>query len=293
MRDWHAHPALLDLPTPPGDLYAVSDVHADHDRLATLLAAQHLVRVTATGDIHWCGGNATLVIVGDMINKGPSSLRTLAVIRSLQKQASANGGRVVALLGNNEAEFLANIHTENADAPAGINHEIRAIGEAPRDFASGKNPVGQWMRELPFGARIGAWFFAHAGDTHGRTFDALKDTLQRGADARGFRAPALIGDTSILRSRNWYRHGEAARYSAALGTRCIVAGHDPKGLGPTGSIGMDSEGTFFDIDCGLSRNVNYSRGMLLRVRREGHRELVHACGPDGDETLLLRTQLPT
>ena len=54
-------------------------------------------------------------------------------------------------------------------------------------LANGSDPRGRWLRERPFGVRVGQWFFSHAGNTGGRIVAALEATL-RGAialDANG------------------------------------------------------------------------------------------------------------
>ena len=61
----------------------------------------------------WSGGARTLIITGDVIDKGDYSLPVLDII-TLTSEAELAGGRVVVTLGNHEAEFLAD--PENAKA---------------------------------------------------------------------------------------------------------------------------------------------------------------------------------
>lgn len=294
-RDWATYPALVDLPDPPGDVYAVSDVHADAERLATLLATHNLVTIAEDKTIHWCGGRSTLIVVGDVINKGPTSLGCIDLLRTLEAQALEAGGRVITSLGNHEAEFLANPYNRKAERSHGINREIRDAGDTPERFLRDDNPRGHWLRTLPFGVRIGSWFFAHGGNSKGLTFAELQTYLQDDVDKQGFAAKALLGRNSILRARAWYEDDAAtgAKFSAALGTQHIVFGHDPSALGPKGAIAMGQNGTLFRIDCGLTREVDFSRGVLLRIRRHGDCEAVHACDAAGVTTLLLAQKLPT
>ena len=49
-------------------------------------------------------GRPGAVITGDVIDKGPRAIDVLRLLRSLQAPALANGGRVVVLAGNHEAE---------------------------------------------------------------------------------------------------------------------------------------------------------------------------------------------
>ena len=50
----------------------------------------------------WTGGDAVLVQLGDLIDRGPSMRATLDFVMALEGRAASRGGRVVALLGNHE-----------------------------------------------------------------------------------------------------------------------------------------------------------------------------------------------
>ncbi|MEW5305143.1 MAG: hypothetical protein WDW36_007704 [Sanguina aurantia] len=54
------------------------------------------------GQWHWSGGAASLVQLGDVVDRGPDSLPLLALFRRLRTEAGEAGGRVVLLLGNHE-----------------------------------------------------------------------------------------------------------------------------------------------------------------------------------------------
>src|SRR5207302_8235545 len=50
---------------------------------------------------HWTGGKATLVQVGDLLDRGPKPREVMDLVMSLEKEAAKAGGRV-SLLGNHE-----------------------------------------------------------------------------------------------------------------------------------------------------------------------------------------------
>src|SRR5512142_3531091 len=102
-RDWTAHPAIVELPA--GTIYAASDIHGGYARFVALLARYGVIDgVPATPlDARWLGGDATLVVVGDLFDKGPDGLDVIDLLRTLQ----SSGGQVVVVLGNHEAEFFA------------------------------------------------------------------------------------------------------------------------------------------------------------------------------------------
>jgi Calcineurin-like phosphoesterase len=170
---------------------AVGDIHGDLDAFTGILRRAALI--DAGG--HWSGGGATLVQVGDMIDRGPKSRGVMDFLMALQKDAARQGGRVVVLLGNHE---LMNIYGDlryvtpgdyasYADAKSDGRREAayRAWvqqygGRAPRSkdewmaahppgfveqraaFAPG-GPYGKWLRSLPAVAEVGDSIFLHAG----------------------------------------------------------------------------------------------------------------------------------
>lgn len=86
----------------PRKLIAVGDVHGQFEgfvkilRHAKLINAQH----------HWCGGHNRLVQIGDILDRGPFSLKVDALLDQLQAEALAAGGEVIRLVGNHELELM-------------------------------------------------------------------------------------------------------------------------------------------------------------------------------------------
>ncbi|MDB4980390.1 MAG: putative serine/threonine phosphatase, partial [Myxococcales bacterium] len=206
-RDWSAHPAVLDLSSVPGDLYAISDVHGGYDRMVALLVQHHLIAAAPAtpADVVWSGGNATLIVVGDMIDKGPKSLEVVDFFVALQTSAQASGGKVIVTLGNHEAEFLYDPANDKAEKSDGVRTEMQQLGVDPIAVASGADPRGQWLRDLPFAGRVGQWLFAHAGNTAGRSITDLETALRNAVDLHpDFDSPEIVGGDSVLESKSWY-----------------------------------------------------------------------------------------
>ena len=276
-RDWKAYPAIADVPA-PATIYALSDVHGGYDRLTALLLASGVISQAPakSTDAHWAAGTATLVVTGDMIDKGPSSVEVLDYLMALQVDAKKSGGLVVVTLGNHEAEFLVDPQNSKASGSAGIDTELTSKGIMPASVASGADPRGAWLRLLPFGARVGGWFFSHAGDTQGRTVAVLESTLEAAVKAHSnYNDPEIVGATSILESRAWYASASTAtQNAAALGVKHIVFGHDPSALGARGKIAVAPGNVLVRIDCGMSPGVDDSTGMLLRITQQGADDVV-------------------
>jgi hypothetical protein len=272
-RDWSAHPAVLTIQQTPPLLYALSDIHGGFDRAATLLAKNGLLAQPPNppSTAKWAGGTSILVVVGDLIDKGPQSIEVVELLMALEADAAAKGGRVVVTLGNHEAEFFADPNNSKATGAGGVDIELNAEGVHPADLADGHDPRGAWLRNRPLALLVGTWFFAHAGDAGGLTTGSLETLLEGAVNAHpDFNAPAIVGASSILESRDWYRDSSAVRRDlSALGATHIVFGHDPNAVGPRGAIAVDASRALLRIDCGLSPLVNDSSGKLLRVRHLG------------------------
>lgn len=78
--------------------YVVSDVHGHVDHLVAGLRQASLI----DADLAWRGGSARLTFLGDYFDRGPDGIAVVDLIRRLQDEAGADGGRVDALLGNHE-----------------------------------------------------------------------------------------------------------------------------------------------------------------------------------------------
>lgn len=80
----------------------VGDVHGAYTELVGLLKATGLV----DDSLHWSGDDATLVSLGDLIDRGPASRKVLDLMMRLEDEAPAHGGAVRVVLGNHEAMNL-------------------------------------------------------------------------------------------------------------------------------------------------------------------------------------------
>ena len=279
-------------PGAPRAIFAVSDVHGGYDRLAALLAGAGVTRgiPEAPAAIAWAAADAVLVVLGDMIDKGPQPIEVIDALRALETSAAAAGGTVVVLLGNHEAEFFVNPTNSKADGKDGIDRELGALQIAPDSLAAGADPRSAWLLARPLGARVGGWFFAHGGNTKGRTVAELDAALRAALAAHPtFDAEEIVGGDSILEGRDWYADPAVAAANArALGVGHIVFGHDPNALGARGSIAVGQGGLLLRVDCGMSPVVNDSEGRMLRVRREGGVEIAEELASAGAPRELFR-----
>jgi calcineurin-like phosphoesterase family protein len=300
-RDWNKHPAVLQLTTNE-DVFAIGDPHGDPDRLAGVLLAAGLIAAapSAPDQVKWAGGKSVLVIVGDLIDKGGESLEVIALLRKLQSDAASHGGRVIILMGNHEAEFLAE---PNGKKTKEFFTELKTAGQNPTDVANCNGDLGQFLCSLPIAVRMNDWFFSHGGNTKNRTIAELSAAIEAGFSQDGFASTELIGDDSILEARlnkkgpgglPWFYNGNSAidpqrllaKYVKKLGVRHLVQGHQPgKVKFPDGR--NREEGSFFQrygllflIDSGMSRGIedSESTGGALRIRNGKKATIICANG---------------
>ncbi|WP_369026688.1 metallophosphoesterase [Qipengyuania sp. RANM35] len=78
---------------------AVGDLHGDYGAWLEIARASG----ASTDGKHWTGGRSVLVQMGDIVDRGPDSLKIIRHLQTLDKEAAMAGGRVVVLLGNHEA----------------------------------------------------------------------------------------------------------------------------------------------------------------------------------------------
>ncbi len=303
-RDWKNNPAVVQIER-ADEIFAIGDAHSDFKRLAMAMAGAGIIEapVEHPEDAKWRAGKAVLVTTGDMIDKGPRALDVLRLLRDVREQARQVGGEVVILAGNHEAEFLA-----DPLAPKGKEFaaQLKAAKINPADVGACKGEFGEFLCSLAFAARVGDWFFAHGGNSGGRTVERLLSDLEAGVERDGYASKELIGDESILEAR---LNGEGrtvwidarlpaveekqllAEYAKALGVKHIVEGHVPSPVAFTDGVKRERGemfqrfGLLFLIDTGMSEGVDDSDGAVLHITLKGGKRATAVC-PDGKSTVI-------
>jgi hypothetical protein len=288
-------------------LFAIGDAHGDLERLVALLVRAGLIDAKANhpGEVDWTGGNAVLVVTGDLIDKGPHSVAVIRLLAAMREAARKSGGQVVITMGNHEAEFLGGLGKAGKKAKTDdFVDELERSGLDRSAILACRGDVGEFLCSLPFAARVGDWFFSHGGNTDGLTIAELSRALQDGVTKDGYTARVLSDPNSLLEARLgegkvWFHpsdkepgkteRGNLAADAAALGVAHMVQGHQPGEVEfADGVVRHKGEmfqrwGLLFLIDTGMSRDVDDSKGAFLRVSRG--KEAVAVC-PDGTETPL-------
>ena len=131
-------------------LVAVGDVHGDYEALADVLSAAKIANASCGA---WTGGDAILVQMGDVADRGRDVAKANACLRRLQRLAPEAGGRVIRLVGNHE---LMRAEGSLRDAHPAESSAAAVAG------------VMQWKVDVKSGAvrasySDGPYFFTHAG----------------------------------------------------------------------------------------------------------------------------------
>lgn len=83
-------------------MVAISDIHGAYDAMVMTLQQVDILGE----DLQWVGGNSHLVIVGDILDRGPKSRAAMELLMRLEGEAAAAGGGVHVLIGNHESMIL-------------------------------------------------------------------------------------------------------------------------------------------------------------------------------------------
>ncbi|OHT20855.1 metallophosphoesterase family protein [Edaphosphingomonas haloaromaticamans] len=196
-------PRQEDRPAPRGAAdarcYAIGDVHGCLDQLAELLGL-----IARDNALRGPAAKAYLVMLGDLIDRGPDSRGVVDLVRSVP----LTGMTVVSLLGNHEELFLRILDGESGLMPRwlqygglecalsyGVGREalLAAAGDDEAMAALLRASVPEehiaFLKSCGDGFRFGDYLFVHAGIRPGVAIDA-----QDVADLRWIREQFLDSD---------------------------------------------------------------------------------------------------
>jgi hypothetical protein len=255
-------------------MYVIGDVHGQIDKATTALREAGLI--DAAGQ--WRGGMATLWFMGDYFDRGPDGIAAVDLVRRLQAEAAAVGGRVGALLGNHDVLILAarRFGEQPSGGPGGtFLSSWRANGGEESDLARLDDERVAWLRALPAMAVDGDWLLAHADATfyqvYGRSVGAVNRNIRallRGDNAADW--DLLLDYFSQRRAFQDAERGPARvqRFLTLYGGRRFVHGHTPigklNGQRPEAVSGpyTYAGGLAVDVDAGMYLG---GRGFVARL----------------------------
>lgn len=240
----------------------MGDLHGRRDLL--LEALVQLGLADAAG--RWTGDTRRLILVGDVIDRGPEPLGTLDFLMQLQGEARTAGGDVTCLLGNHEWMALRAGVGDHASrmnwAYNGAGAELKQWADRhsltwderdmpyPEAFYAEFGPdgvYGGWLRTCPVTCRVGEYVIVHAGWTPTDPDGVAEaNAIFAGAPAA---AKPFLAALDAVRQQLWARNQSETDLIAAcgrLGCRGLITGHTPQP-----GIRSSAGGRLIQIDTGI------------------------------------------
>lgn len=193
---------------------AFADVHGAFNELVQLLKEVRIIN----NSLDWIGGDAHLVSLGDLLDRGPDSRRVMDLIMKLQSQARHSGGAVHLVLGNHEVMALTGDrrYVSDAEYAAFAGDETRDDREGPwqsylavrqdqdpdtlretfdRQFPAGffamdkafavDGSYGRWLLQQPFIIKINDTVFMHGGISSAITAKSIEKLNRESSQTLG------------------------------------------------------------------------------------------------------------
>jgi hypothetical protein len=137
----------------PDRIVAVGDLHGDYEAWHQIALRAHIINQRG----RWAGGSTILVQTGDIVDRGPDSLKIIRQLMKLQKEAPRSGGRVVVLVGNHEAMNMTD--------------DLRYVD--PGEYAAFATPKSARLRERVYQDNREAIVAAHRAKSPTMASDAI------------------------------------------------------------------------------------------------------------------------
>lgn len=252
----------------------VGDVHGGFDEFVTVLRQAGLIDEAN----QWTGGNAQLVQLGDVTDRGPDSRKALDLIALLEGQARKAKGGVHTLLGNHDVmnvlgdlryvlpgEFAAFVTPKSEE----LRVKDKPLGYAEhRKAFSLEGKYGKALLKWPVVLKIDDTLFVHAGISpkYARmSISMLNDQAKE--ELSGLVSNGMLMDPD---GPPWCRgmasgpEPELDGILKAFGVKRIVIGHTPT----KGEVMSRFDGRIILADVGLSAAYNGSLTCLVIEKAE-------------------------
>lgn len=266
-----------------GRFLAVSDVHGDFRRFREILVAAGVM----DEGLGWTWGDGHLVVLGDIMDRGPAVTECLWLAYLLAQQAERAGGAVHFVLGNHELMVLLGdlryVHQRYLDGICG------ETGMEYGDLFGPDTELGRWVRSRPSVLMLDGFLFVHGGIAPGSGVDQMSlpeiNELVRLGLERSWEGCLTDGVELVFGSLGplWFRgyhYGMEGLYPATStdevasllerhGAERIIVGHTEHD-----SITALHGGRVLTIDVpveltGGLQALLYRNGSLLRVNPDG------------------------
>lgn len=252
---------------------AVGDLHADLPAALEVLTLAGLVDEQGA----WAGGSATLVQTGDTTDRGPDSKEVLELVMRLEAEAPAQGGRVVALMGNHE---LMNLMGDWRYVSTGDVEDFGSVEARKAAFAPG-GELGDWLRQRDAVALVDRVLYVHGGVSPEWAELGVEGINQKLAPTLAGSEPGLAHPASPTWFRDYVQEPELQacpeleKALTELGAERMVVGHTTR---RDGRIQARCGGRLLVIDTGIS--THYGRHLAALELRSGDAWALYPEGPE-------------
>ena len=272
-------------------VFVLGDTHGEFDTLTAVLRAAGVVDHA----LHWIAGDARLVVLGDVTDRGADVTRALWFLYRLEREAAQADGGVHLVLGNHE--LMVMLGDVRYVAPKELTVARLHGVTYDRLFDPRHAVLGRWLASRPALIRIEDALFVHGGVSPAQlnhSLQSIDDSLATFAGEELFYRWADTSyvvplDSAALARRNdffwdasslfWYRgYAQADTLGAALDSvldhfdsRLMVVGHTPAAIG----IRQAYDGRLI-----MTNTLPFGQEVLLLTRRDGgwQRERIRADG---------------
>jgi Calcineurin-like phosphoesterase len=205
-------------------VWIVGDPQGWREPLVRVLAEARLIGV----DAHWIGGNATLVLAGDLVDRGPDGIGVIDLLMRLQQEAAGAGGAVHVVIGNHDVQFLAAHYFGDSMRDAWIE-----TGGVLADLEQLTDAHVEWLTQLPAMLKMGDALVLHADalfyGEYGSSLQEVNSAFTRILEGHHRSEWQQLLDR-FGEHRTFCGEGGEARldgFLAKFGARMLVHGHSP------------------------------------------------------------------
>lgn len=283
--------------TTKGRVIAIGDLHGDWRKTIESLRTANVIRINENMEVEWTGGDAVVVQLGDVMDRGDHEIAIVMLLRQLHEQAVNQGGAVYMLNGNHESlnicgDFryvtpgafvesalfagLSEKDLKDWDLLARVRYAVYRPG-GPMAMELSKNPTAMIINDTAFAhggllplhvnyglerlnQEVSAWMRAERTQDGGK---ALPPFLAMGD------ANSIMWNRSLSRERFPSPH---ERYHACralqqvllkVGAKRLIVGHTPQIAGAN----CECDGQVWRMDVGMSYGVLNRPVQVLEITK--------------------------